>query len=159
MTAAGQVSLTFTVSCSLLKLMSIKLVMPSNQFILCYPLSSCLQSFPASGSFPMSWLFTSHSQSIRASASVLPMTIQGWFLLGLTGLISLLSKGLSRVFSSTTTQKIQFFSAQPSLWSSSHIHICLLGFWSRDIEKLCMAKIKTVFSNPKPLALTLIYVS
>ena len=158
-TAAGQASLSFTVSCSLLKLMSIKLVTPSNQFILCHPLSSCLQSFPASGSFPMSWLFTSHSQSIRASASVLPMTIQGWFLLGLTGLISLLSKGLSRVFSSTTIQKIQFFSAQPSLWSSFHIHTWLLGFGGRDIEKLCMAKIKTMFSNPEPLVLTLIYVS
>ena len=107
----------------------------------------------------MSWLFTSQSQSIRASASVLPMTIQGWFLLGLTGLISLLSKGLSRVFSSTTIQKIQFFSAQPSLWSSFHIHTWLLGFGGRDIEKLCMAKIKTMFSNPEPLVLTLIYVS
>ena len=71
----------------------------------------CLQSFPASGSFPMSQLFTSTGQSIgvSASASVLPMNIQGWFLLRLTGLISLLSKGLSRVFSSTTVQRHQFF--------------------------------------------------
>ena len=61
------------------------------------PFSSCLQSFPASRSFPMSWLFTSGSQSIRASASVLPMNIQGWFPLRLTGLISLLSKGLSSI--------------------------------------------------------------
>ena len=69
----------------------------------------------------MSWLFASGGQSIgaSASASVLPMSIQGWFHLGLTGLISLLSKGLSRVFSSTTVQKHQFFIAQPSLWSSS----------------------------------------
>ena len=69
--------------------------------------SSCPQSFPASGSFPNSWLFPSGGQSIRASAaaSVLPMNIQGWFSLGLTGLISLLSKGLSRVFSSTTVWK------------------------------------------------------
>ena len=67
----------------------------------------CLQSFPASGSFPMSQLFASGSQSIRASASTsfLPMNIQGWYLLGLTGLISLMSKGLSRVFSNTTVQK------------------------------------------------------
>jgi len=73
------------------------------------PFSSCLQSFPASESFPMSWPYTSGGQSIRASASalVLPMNIQDWFLLGLTGLIFLLSKGLSRVFSSTTVQRHQ----------------------------------------------------
>ena len=71
------------------------------------PFSSCLQSFPASGSFPMSQFFTSGGQSFGASASVLPVNIQGWFPLGLTGLISLLSKGLSRVFSSTTIQKHQ----------------------------------------------------
>ena len=89
----------------------------------------CLQSFPVSGSFSMSWLFASGSQSIgvSASATVLPMNIQGWFPLGLTGLISLLSKGLSRVFSSTTIKKHQIFSAQPSLWSNSHIHTWLLG--------------------------------
>ena len=81
--------------------------------------SSCPQSFPASGSFPMSWLFTSGGQSIRASASVLPVNIQGWFPLRLTGLISLLSKGLSRVFFSTTVQKHHFFGTQPSLWSNS----------------------------------------
>ena len=91
------------------------------------PFSSCPQSFPASGSFPMSQLFTSSSQSIEVSASVLPMKIQGWFPLGWTGLISLLSKGLSRVFPSTTIWKHQFFGAQPSLWSNSHIHTWLLG--------------------------------
>ena len=69
------------------------------------------QSFPASESFPMSWLFASGGQSIEASVSVLPMNIQGWFILGLTSLISLLSKGLSRVFSSSTVQKHQFFNA------------------------------------------------
>ena len=81
------------------------------------PFSSCLQSFPASGSFPMSQFFTSGNQSIgvSASASVLPMNIQGWFLLGWTGCISLQSKGLSRVFSNTTVQKHQFFGAQLSL--------------------------------------------
>ena len=86
--------------------------------------SSRLQSFPASGSFQMSQLFTSGGQSIgvSASASILPMTIQDWFPLGLTGLISLQSKGLSRVFSNTTVQKHQFFSAQLSLYFSVHIH-------------------------------------
>ena len=92
------------------------------------PFFFCLRSFPASGSFPMSWLFASGGQSVgtSASASILPVDIQGWCLLGLTGLISLLSKGLSRVFSSTTIRKHQFFSAQPSLWSSPHIHTWLL---------------------------------
>ena len=86
------------------------------------PFSSCLQSFPASGSFPVGRLFTSGGQSIgaSASASALPMNIQGWFHLGLIGLVSLLPKGLSSVFSSTAVQKHQFFSAQPSLWSNSH---------------------------------------
>ena len=79
------------------------------------PFSSHLQSFAASGSFPMSQFFTSGGQSIGASASALPMNMQGWFPLGLTGLIFLLSKGLSRVFSSPTVQKHQFFSISPSL--------------------------------------------
>ena len=82
------------------------------------------QSFPASGSFPMSQFFASGGQSVgvSASASVLPGNIQNWFPLGLTGWISLQSKGLSRVFSNTTVKKHQFFSAQLSLWSNSHIH-------------------------------------
>ena len=81
------------------------------------PFSSHLQSFPASGSFPVSWFFTLGGQRIgvSASASVLPMNIQDWFPLGLTGWISLQSKGLSKVFSNTTVQKHQFFSAQLSL--------------------------------------------
>ena len=81
-----------------------------------------LQSFPASGSFIMSQFFVSGGQSFGASAaaSVLPMNIQGWFPLGLTHLISLLSKGVSKVFSSTTIKKHRFFNAQPSLWSSSN---------------------------------------
>ena len=85
--------------------------------ILCCPLLLFLQSFPASGSFPMSQLFISGGQSIgvSASASVLPMNIQGWFSLGWTGWISLQSKGLSRVFSNTTVQKHYFFGAQLSL--------------------------------------------
>ena len=90
--------------------------------------SSCPQFFLPSGSFPKSQLFTSRGQSIGASvsASVLPMNIQGWFPLWLTGLISLHFKGFSRVFSSTTIQKLQFFSTQFSLWSISHIHTWLL---------------------------------
>ena len=90
-------------------------------------LFSCLQSFPISGSFPMSQFFTSGGTIIgaSASASVLPTNIQDWFPLGLTGLISLQSKGLSRVFSNTTVQKHQFFGAQPSLWFNSHIHAWL----------------------------------
>ena len=92
------------------------------------PFSSCPQSFPGSGSFPVSQLFTSGGQSIRASASVsvLPMIIQSWIFLGLTGLISLLFKGLSIVFYNTTARKHQFFSVQPSLWSHSHICTWLL---------------------------------
>ena len=89
------------------------------------PFSSCFQSFPASGPFPMSWLFSSADESIgaSASASVLPMNIQGWVPLGLTGLISLQSKGLSRVFSSTIVWKHQLFGTQPSLWcNSTFIH-------------------------------------
>ena len=90
------------------------------------PFSSCPQSFPASGSFQMSQFFASGGQCIGVSASVLPMNIQDWFPLGWTGWISLLSKGLSRIFSNITVQKHQFFSAQLCLWSNSHIHTRLL---------------------------------
>ena len=90
------------------------------------PFSSCLRSFPASGSFQMSQFFPSGGQSIAASASVLSVNIQDWFPLGWTGCISLQSKGLSRVFSNTTVQKHQFFGTQLSLWSNSHIHTWLL---------------------------------
>ena len=92
------------------------------------PFSSRPQSFTASGSFPMSRLFESGGQSIgaSASASVLPMNIQGWFPSGLIGLMSLLSKGLSWVFSSATVWKHRFFDTQPSLWPNSHIHTWLL---------------------------------
>ena len=82
--------------------------------------SFCLQSFPASGPFPITCLFPSSGQSIGASASVLPVDIDSEFPLGMTGLISLQSKGLSRVFSSTTIWKHQFFGAQPSLCTASH---------------------------------------
>ena len=126
-TAACQTSLSFTVSRSLLKLISVKSMMSSNHLILCHPL--LLPSiFPSISSFPMSQLFVSGGQITRASAlaSVLPMNIQGSFPLGLTSLI-LLFKGLSRVFSSSTVQKHQFFGTLPSLWSNSHIHLWLLG--------------------------------
>ena len=100
-TAAHQASLSITNSWSLLKLMSITSVMPSSHLIFCYPLLLLLQSFPASGSFQMSQFFESGGQStgVSASAFVLPMNIQDWFPLGLTGLISLRSNGFSRFFS------------------------------------------------------------
>ena len=114
-TAACQVFLSFTVSQSLLKFMSTESVI-CNHLIFCTSFS-CPQSFPASGSFPMSQLSASGGQSIGASAltSVLPMSIPDWSSLGLTGWISLQSKGLSRIFSNTTVQKYQFFVAQLSL--------------------------------------------
>ena len=121
-TKAQQASLSFTVSWSLCKFIATEPVMLSNHLILCHSSSAFNLS-------PVSQLFASSGgQCIGASAlaSVLPMNIQGWFLLGLSGLICLLSKGLSRVLSSTTIWKHQFFSAKPSLWSNSHIHTWLL---------------------------------
>ena len=128
-TIARQASLSFTISQKLLKLTSFESVMTSNRLVLCCTFSSCLQSFPASGSFPVSQFFASGGQSIEASASasVPPMNSQDWFPLGLIGLISLQSSGLSRVFSNTSVQKHPFFGAQPSLRSNSHIHTWLLG--------------------------------
>ena len=88
------------------------------------PFSTCPQSFPAPGYFTVSRLFASGGQSVGASAStsVLPMNNQDWFPLGLTGLISVLSRELSRIFSNTTVPKHQFFIVHPSLWFNSHIH-------------------------------------
>ena len=122
--AARQASLTITNSRSLPKLMSTESVMPSSHLILVVPFSSWPQSLPESGSLPMNQLFSWGGQSIgvSASASVLPMNIQDWSPSGWIGGISLLSKGLSRVFSNTTVQKLQFFSAQFSSQSNSHIH-------------------------------------
>ena len=125
-TVAHQASLSFTISRSLLKITSIESVMPSNHLILCRPLFLLSSIFPASESFPMSWLFTSGSQSIGTSASVFPMNNQGCFPLWLTGLIFLQSREISRVFSNSTVPKHQFFSVQPSLWYNSHIHTWLL---------------------------------
>ena len=109
------------------------------------PFSFCPQSFPASGSFPTSQLFTSGGAS--ASASVLPMKFQCWFSLGLTGLISLLSKGLSRLFSSTTIWMHQFFSAQPSLWTNSHTSTWLL---EKPCELKSLSRVQ-LFATPWPL--------
>ena len=125
-TASCQASLSFTISQSLLKLMSIESVRPSNHLVLCHPLLLLPLSFPVSGSFTISRLFISGGQMIGTSASALPKNTQSWFSLGLTGLNSLQSKGLSRVFSNTTVWKHQFFGAQPPLWSNSHIYTLLL---------------------------------
>ena len=122
-TEAHQASLSFAISQSLLKLMSIELVIPSNHLFLClflYSFSSCLHSFPTSGSFQMSQFFTSGGQSTGVSASASVLIFWIWifssdFPLALTGWIFMQSKGLSRVFSNTTVQKHQFWGAQLSL--------------------------------------------
>ena len=123
-TAACQASLSITNSWSLLKLCPLSQLCHSTISSSVIAFSSCLQSFPASGSFQMRQLFASGGQSmgVSVSTSVLPMSIQDWFPLGWTGWISLQSKGLSRVFSNITVQKHQFFGAQLSLWCDSHIH-------------------------------------
>ena len=127
-TVAHQASLSITNSWSLPKQMSLSRWCHSTISSSVIPFSSHFQSLPASGSFPISQFFASDSQSIWAptSAPVLPRNIQGWFSSGMTGLISMLSKGLSRVFSNTTVQKCQFLGTQPYLWANSHIYIWLL---------------------------------
>ena len=124
---AHQASLSSAISQSLFKLMSSKSVIATISSSV-VPFSSCLQSFPASGSFLMSQFFASGGQTIGASVSVsvLPMNIQGWFPLGWIGLISLQSKGLSKAFSNTTVKKHQFFGAQPYLWPNSNSYIWVL---------------------------------
>ena len=123
-TAACQASLSFPISWSPPKPMSIGSVMPSNHLIFCRPLFLSPSIFPSIRVFQMSQLFASRGQSIGVSAltSYLPKKSQGWSPSEWTGWISLQSKGLSRVFSSTTVWKHQFFGAQPSSWSNSHIH-------------------------------------
>ena len=123
-TAACQASQSITNSQSLLKLMSIESVMPSNHLILCCPLLLLPSIFPAAGSFQISQFFDSGDQRIgvSASTSLLPMNIQDLFPSGWTSWISLQPKGLSRLFSNTTIQKHQFFGTQLSSWSNSHIH-------------------------------------
>ena len=123
---ACQASLSFTISRSSLKFMFIVLVMLFNHLIFCCPLLF-LPMFPSMRVFSSeSALHIRWPIGASASASVLSMNIQGWFPLGLIGLIPMRSKGLSSVFSSTTIQKHQFFHAQPSLWSNSHICSWLL---------------------------------
>ena len=119
-------SLSFIISQSLLKFMSLESVTPSIHLILCCPLLLLPSVFPSIRVFSSESIFKSGDQGIGASAATdLPMNIQGWLLLGLTGVISLQSKGLSRVFSSTV-RKHRFFGSQPTLWSNSHVHTWLL---------------------------------
>ena len=135
--AAHQASLSITNSRSSLRLMSFESVMLSSQLILnrsFLPLSSI---FPSIRVFYNELALHIRWPSFGASASVFPMSVQGWFPLGWTGLIALLSKGLSKIFSSTTVQKYQFFGAQPSLWSNSHIHIWLSENHSFDYRDIC----------------------
>ena len=138
-TATHQTSLSFTISWTLLKLKSIESVMPSNHLILCHPLIFLPSIFPSVRVFPVSSLFASGGQSIgtSTSASVFPMISKDWFPLGWTGWISLQSKGLSRIFSSTTIWKHQFFCTQPSIWSNSHTHTWLPKNHSFYCMKLC----------------------
>ena len=140
-TAAHQVSLSFTISWSLLKLLSTESVMPSNHLILCLPFLLLPSIFPSIRVFSNESLFASGGQSIgtSASASIFQINIQGWFPLELTGLISLQYKGLSRVFSNTV-QKHQFYYAQLSLWSNSHIHTWLLEKPKLWLDGLLLAK-------------------
>ena len=123
-TAASPASLSFTVSQSLLKPLSDESMMPCNHLLLCDSSSPSALNISQSGSFPVSWFLASGGQSIGASgsASGLPVSVQRSHASGLTGFISLQHSGLTRVFATTTVQKQQFFGAQPSLWSSPHIH-------------------------------------
>ena len=124
------------------------------------PFSSCPQSFPASGFFLRNQLFTSGGQSTGAStsASVLPMNIQGWLPLGLTGLISLLSKRLfSSVFSSTTLWKHQFFGTQPSVWSNSHIITSLLEKPQLTTQAFVGKMMSLLVNMPSRFVITLFY--
>ena len=115
-TIVSQTPLSSTISKTVLKFMSNELVMLPNHLIPCFPLLLLPSIFPKSRSFPMTSLFSSGGQSIRASAIVLSMDIQGWFPLGLTSLISLLSKGLSGVLLQHHNLKASIFSPQPSLY-------------------------------------------
>ena len=124
--AACQASLSYTIPRSLPKFMSIELVLPSNHLIICHPLILLSSIFLSIRVFSNESALPIRCQSIGALASIFPMNIQDWFPLGLTGWIFMLSKGLSKVFSSITIQKHQFCGAQPSLWSNFHIHTWLL---------------------------------
>ena len=158
--APCQASLSFTVFPTLLKLMSIESGMLSNHLILCPLFSSCPESFPASRSFPKSRLFASGGQSIGASVSVIPINIQGWFPLGLTGLISVLCEGLSRVSSNTTKSVLSdnYFASRVPLkhWQChsilliSDVAVEILSvsdycFFFEDVSSLVDVKIISLF--------------
>ena len=138
-TAASQASVSFTISQSLFKLISVVLMTPSNHLILCHPLLLLSLIFPSIRVFSNKSALHIRWQStgVSALASVLPMNIQIWFPLEFTGLISLPSKGLSRLFSSITIQKNLFFSTQLSLWSNYHTHTWLLENDSFDHMEFC----------------------
>ena len=146
---AQQDALSITNPQGSLRLTSIKSVMPSSHLILCHPLSSCPQPLPASGSFPMSQLFTWGGRNIGTSAlaSVLPMNTQNWSPLEWTGWISLQSKGLSRVFSNTTVQKHQFFSTQLSSQSNSHIDTWPLEKTTALTRRTFVGKVMSLLLN------------
>ena len=141
-TAARQASLSLTISWSLLKLMSIESVMPSNHLILCRPLLLLPSVFPSIRVFSNESAFSIKRLKFWSfSFSISPSNeYSGWFPLGLAGLISLQSKGLSRVLSSTTIQKYQFFGTQPSLWSNCHIWTWLLEKAKPWLDKPLSAK-------------------
>ena len=144
-TAPHQASLSFTISGSLLKLMSIETMMPSNHLILCHSLLLLPSIFPTMRAFSNELALCIRCPSTGALASVLPMNIQDWFPLGWTGWISLQSKGLSGVLSSTTVQMHQFLGTQPSLWSNSHIHIWYWKNHSFDYTDFCLQNDRFVF--------------
>ena len=143
-TAARKAFLFITNSQSLLKLMPLELVMPSNHLILCHPLLLLPSIFPASGSFPMSWLLASGGQSIGAlaSASVLPMSIQDWFPLGLTDLI-LQFKGLLSLLQHHSSKALILWCS--ALWSNSHIHTWLWKNHSFDYNGFFLAEYVSAF--------------
>ena len=121
-------------------------------------LSFCLQSFPAPASFPVNQHFAPSGQNTGASAIVLSMTIQGWFPLGLAGLISLLSKGLSRVFSSTTVRKHHFLGTQTSLWSNSHTWYMTTGKTIALTIRTLVGKVMSLlFNTPSRIVITFLH--
>ena len=148
-TAACQASLSSSISLSLLKLMSIELVMPPNHLILCHTLFSCPQSFPALGSFPVSWLLASGGQSIGTSASVFPMNIQCWFPLGWTDWISLQSKGLSESL-------LQHYNLKASVLSCSAFFLVQLSHLYLTTGKTIALTLLTFVSKLKFLLLNML---
>ena len=148
-TAACQASLSFSISLNLLKLMSIELVMLSNHLILCHTLFSCPQSFPALGSFPVSWLLASGGQSIVTSASVFPMNIQCWFPLGWSDWISLQSKGLSESL-------LQHHNLKASILSCSAFFLVQLSHLYLTVGKTIALTLWTFVSKLKFLLLNML---